>query len=383
VKGKMNLLDSQNWKKIKEELFEKYVEKDIKEEVPIINGKLVDSKNWKEIKRYLPEEIKNERERLLNEAKKLYENINLLGKMYDGLYKSRLSSLFGLPPPYLRCNALMGIFAYLLGEKKEAEELYVKINQKFRVNKTTDKYNGLYKCGTTYREILLSDNALMGIFLCLLGKKDEAEEVYKKINERFRDNEITSKYNGLYVLNENNPVLQLSSNALMGIFLCLLRKEDEAKELYEKINERFKISDNSHEYKGMYLSTNISPAIYTIDNALMGIFLSLLGRKKEAIQLYTNIKEKLKNEEGLYRYDSVNQSTIFLGAQVLVGILSCLIGRFGEAQAIYEKINEIFKGNKLYKQWIIGNDVLTSSNALVGIFTFLLASRGRKTLHNF
>jgi len=49
---------------------------------------------------------------------------------------------------------------------------------------------------------------------------------------------------------------------------------------------------------------------------------------------------------------------------------------------IFEKINEIFKGNKLYKESIIGNDVLTSSNALVGIFTFLLASRGRKTLHN-
>ncbi len=161
-------------------------------------------------------------------------------------------------------NAAMGILAFVIGEKDEADELYGQICDKIGRDKD-GLYNHAISHSTIDHKKWTQDNALMGVLAHLLGKTKEAKKLYERVVKL--------------------PNGSASDDVTVGILAYVLGDEEAAKERYEAAKERYEWTEEwanglawraREGVSGLY-RTNPLGYEYTADNALMGIFKCILA----------------------------------------------------------------------------------------------------------
>jgi len=237
------------------------------------------------------------------EAEKIYNAIKQSIGKKDGLYKTSR----GYDELEIFPNALMGTLCVLLGKREEADEIYDKINKMpWRFG------SGLYYNGKTLRGQYTSDNAAMGVFCSLLGKEEEVEELDIAIKEKIETQ------SGLYKIGANLVSIYPLDNALMGAFEKLMGNDVAAERLYNEINSVFGKKDDLYIHSKEY---GMEPT--GLDNAAMAVLCQLIGKETEAAdiinayELFVEGTDGLLNDGKSFRYTTTE-------VNALIGIYYCL-----------------------------------------------------------
>lgn len=260
----------------------------------------------------------------LKGAEELYNTIKANVPIKDGLYGyAGLNDYISVSE-----NAPVAILAKLLGKDDEAREIY--LNIKRQIGKHG---NGLYN------ESIMPDmpmggagpctkgNALMGMLSLMHGDVEEAENLYECVNK-----EIGKSDNNLYGMDcfrKGSWSDNTHDNALMGVFIKMLGRNPEANNIFDEIDSMMRMPS------GLYGHTMRSEIIYTEDNASMAIFCDALGNYLYSEEIFSNIesvagKDKglyLSMEKGAYMIPTIDGKRSFSAQpSALIGIYLCLKG---------------------------------------------------------
>ena len=227
-------------------------------------------------------------ESALRSAEELYDNIKSKVPKKDGLYGyAGLNDYISVSE-----NAPVAILAKLLGKDDDAREIYLGI--KGQIGK---QYDGLYN------ESIMPDipmggrgpstkgNALMGILSLMHGDVEEADEIYSLVNKNI------GKSGDLYCsdsFSRGSWSDNTHDNALMGTFVKMLGKDVEANKIFDEIDSMMRMPSC------LYSHTVGSEIVYTEDNASMAIFCDVLGNYVYSEEIYSNLESVAGKDNGLY-----------------------------------------------------------------------------------
>lgn len=295
---------------------------------------IIAPENWAGLKALVDAAEKKD-EVLWREAESIYTKISeKRGKGANGLYRHGPDH----PDECTGSNAMMGIFAYMLGKRAEGEELYMGVKEKIGRRRHSYKkdigFVPWLEDGATpmYLHWALDntseyadDNAAMAILACMLGKKEEAEDLYGSIKKNVGTGE-----SGLYRPRATCSYEDADTNALMGILAHLLGKRDEAEAQYGLISEKIGKDEGTEMYG--FISSDDDSKLHAHANALMGTLAFLLGKNDEARELCVRINKEIgrDDETGLfYRYRDKESGECadegYTDTNAAIGILACLL----------------------------------------------------------
>ncbi|MBI5355858.1 MAG: hypothetical protein HZB68_05375 [Candidatus Aenigmarchaeota archaeon] len=216
----------------------------------------------------------------------IFGRIDMNFDKIDGLYTYRY---YSTAPD----NALMGVFCHLLGEDG-ARELYD------NVKKTFSK-DGLYARSTAdYRRPEIYTSACVGLLAFSLGEREEAERIFNtflktdkdEIDGLFgmailgkvlgRDGEANEFYDRAMGLSTNETLYaakgsgyyDTKNSALKLVYHKLAGKESDDRDIFKEIEARIP-KNNGLFVWGSHMMPSSSPSID--DSALVGIYLCLRG----------------------------------------------------------------------------------------------------------
>jgi hypothetical protein len=180
------------------------------------------------------------------------------------------------------------------------------------------------------------ENASVGVLATLVGRRDEAERLFKLINEKIgidKGGEDTypekrgSIYvhckkrepTGLYVVHEGSSSIGLDATAMMGVLGFVLDDRKFAESQLEVIRKNCKTEN------GLYYRIENTEKD-TVDNATIGILEGLLGETESAKRILKAVNKNMLLQNGLYKLgdDPEDTATPRLRTIALVGILQII-----------------------------------------------------------
>jgi hypothetical protein len=272
---------------------------------------IIPKKNWEQLRRTIDADLQADEivKELVEEAREIRKLIKKnIRRGPKGLYK------YGTHPgseEYIYPNALMGIFASLLGDSDEAETIYRIIQKRAELDG-----NFMYR---EQNSASIDTNALVGLLAAVNGDMEEARRIYTVIKE-----EAPRGENRLYGYSQNVRLEYAGVNAAVGTLAAVVGDEKEAKRIYGILKEKIPKGEN-----GLYWSREdkdcdlVSPN----QNAMMGILAAVVGDLDEACRLRRIIVEEVPTApNGMYLLDPATRIGPFTETTASIGILTALAG---------------------------------------------------------
>ncbi len=165
-------------------------------------------------------------------------------------------------------NAAMGIFAFCMGDVKEARFQLKRIMNNIPSGEQT--HTGLFGHGAESKNEYADATAGVGILAALLGETRIANQLYWLIDEK-----VPRSSDGLFGERSGKTEENADTNALIGVLAYLIGYEDEAKRQYALIQAHIPRGDN-----GMYGNSVYSVRERIDSSAAVGILAAVVGGLK-------------------------------------------------------------------------------------------------------